>query len=149
MLGTKIAGAVFIFPARAVLNIFYPRPQNYRYGISENPSLRATFSALRNSFCNNTKVKNAGSTQRWLGKCGSSIYFRQRRFLNTFSFSHIFDYLKTEPASGNPTEGLPFTYILWELYFRLYRIAGQAKTVCPDSSAHYKYYTALHRYYSF
>ena len=91
---TSNCGSSIHIPREAALNTFYSRFRNYRYGISENSSLRKSFSVLRNSFYDNMKTKNAGSTQRWLGICGSSIYFRQKRFLNTFSFSPLMIYMK-------------------------------------------------------
>jgi hypothetical protein len=75
------------------------------------------------------KTKNAGSTQRWLGFLREQYIFPAAVVFEHFFFSPISNYLKTEPASGNPTEVLRFTFILWELYFKLYRITGQAKTV--------------------
>lgn len=100
---------------------FYSQIRNYRYGISKNSNFRVTFSAIRNSFCKNMKAKNAGSTQRWLGNCGSSIFIWQRWFLNTF-FIVARVGINENRTSVEKTDG---------------------------GSAHYKYYTALHRHYRF
>ena len=111
MPGTENAGAVFIFQERTVLNTFLFSDSELPLRYIQKNVLRAPFSALRNSFCKNMKAKNAGSTQLWLDKCGSSIIFLAEAVSEHFFILARAEINETEPASGDPTEVLSITSI--------------------------------------
>ena len=147
-LGHQIAGAVFIFPERLLWTLFILGFGTTVTVYPKIPVCESLFQFCGTAFMIIWKQKMPGQHSVGSAFAGAVYISGRSGFWILFLFRHWW-YIWNRTSVGKSDGGPAFhTYILWELFFRLNRIAGQAKTVCTDSSVHYKYYTALHRYYS-